>query len=271
MEETYSIAQKALDWAWNYGPNILISIAILIGGLWAIKKVMVTFNNLLTARKVDESLRPFFASVIEVGLKVALLLIVAGRLGFETTSFIAIISALAFAVGLALQGSLGNFASGVLILLFRPYKVGDLITVAGLTGTVREIQIFNTILATPNGKKIIIPNGSVTGAPIENVPSDAPVRVEIKVQLEADTSPALVKAVMAEVATRNDKILKDRPPHVGMIGFPGANVEYELGVWTTGEHYSDMTYFLNEEFKKAADATGIQMADDDPKFVMSNG
>lgn len=119
---------------------------ILFIGLWVIRRLTRGFEQFLKARKVDDSLRPFFVSLNDVGPKVVLLLVVAGMVGLETTSFIAIFSAIAFSVGLALQGSLGNFASGVLILLFRPYKVGDLITVSGLSGRVTEIQIFNTIL-----------------------------------------------------------------------------------------------------------------------------
>jgi len=142
--------------AWQYGPKVLSALAILVIGFWVIRKFSQGFNAFMRARKIDDSLRPFFGTLIDTAMKVVLLLVVASTVGIGTTSFIAIFSAIAFAVGLALQGSLGNFASGVLILLFRPYKVGDHLWVADKTGRVTEIQIFNTVLTTPQGKKIII-------------------------------------------------------------------------------------------------------------------
>lgn len=271
MEETYSLTQKAITWLLTYGPNIVLAVAMLFGGLWLIRRLTGTMNLVLRNRKVDESLRPFFVSVAEVGMKVMLLLIVAGRLGFETTSFIAVISALAFAVGLALQGSLGNFASGVLILLFRPYKVGDLITVGELTGTVREIQIFNTLLETPSGKRIILPNGSVTSGPIQNVPSYVETRVEAIIQVDEDTSVNMVRAVLTEVSARNPLIISSKPVHVAVLSFPGGGLELCLGVWASGENHDAVFFFLNEEIKKSFDAVGIKLAKDDPKIILAKG
>ena len=123
--KTYAFSERLINFAWAYGPSILMAIALLVVGLWVIKRLVRGFDVFMRKRKLDDSLRPFFLSLLDVGMKVILLLVVASMVGLETTSFIAIFSALAFSVGLALQGSLGNFASGVLILLFRPYKVGD--------------------------------------------------------------------------------------------------------------------------------------------------
>ena len=153
--ETKAILEKGIEFAWAYGPKTLAALALLFGGLWLIRRLSRGFDHFLQARKVDEGLRPFFTSLADTGMKIALILMVASTIGIATTSFIAIFSAIAFSVGLALQGSLGNFASGVLILLFRPFKVGDHLNVGGKTGRVSEIQIFSTILATPSGKKII--------------------------------------------------------------------------------------------------------------------
>ena len=122
--------------AWTYGPKTFAAIALLFGGLWLIRRLSRGFDHFLHVRRVDEGLRPFFTSLADTAMKIALILMVASTIGIATTSFIAIFSAIAFSVGLALQGSLGNFASGVLILLFRPFKVGDLLTVAGKTGKV---------------------------------------------------------------------------------------------------------------------------------------
>lgn len=255
-----SYLEKSIQFALQYGPNIVLSLVILIGGLWFIKRISTTFSSLLKARNVDESLRPFFASMVDIGLKVVLLLVVAGRLGFETTSFIAIFSALAFAIGLALQGSLGNFASGVLILLFRPYKVGDVISVADKSGRVDEIQIFNTILSTPSGKKIIIPNGKVTEGPIENVVAGGEVRSEVKIDVLDTTSIALLRPVCAEVVRKCPFALAGREPFVEIEGFPRDAISVVVGCWTTGEHFWDTFYYLNEELKKAFDTVGIVLA-----------
>ncbi len=268
MEATIDFTQKAIDWLWNYGPNIAISIAILLGGLWLIRRLITTLDGVLVARKMDDSLRPFFVSMADAAMKVMLILVVAGRMGIETTSFIAVISAVAFAIGLALQGSLGNFASGVLILLFRPYRVGDNVTIGGMNGTVREIQIFNTMLETNSGKKIIIPNGTVTSGAIENIPQHGEVRADIKVTFVQETSVAMVKAVAAEVVKRNPKSMASKEAYVSIVGFPGAGVEMIIGAWTNGEHHDAMVEYLYDELKKAFDATGIQLARDDKKFFL---
>jgi small conductance mechanosensitive channel len=260
-EKTYLI--KAVDYAWEYGPNIVLSLAMLIGGLWLIKRVSTGFDQLLKARKIDESLRPFFASMVDVAMKVVLMLVVAGRMGFETTSFIAVFSALAFAIGLALQGSLGNFASGVLILLFRPYKVGDYISVAGCTGKVLEIQIFNTVLSTPQGKKIIIPNGKMTEGPIENIGEHAEVRADVILNVNDKTSINLVRAVAEDVVRNCPHAITGKPAFVQVSGFPKDAMQVEIGCWTTGEHQLETFYFLNEELKKAFDTVGVVMAKED--------
>lgn len=254
---------RFIEFAWTYGPKVLTAIALLVGGLWIIKRFSRAFDAFLKARKIDDSLRPFFTSLVDVGMKVVLLLIVAGTVDIETTSFIAIFSAIAFSVGLALQGSLGNFASGVLILLFRPFKVGDLITVADKTGNVAEIQIFNTILITSQHKRIIIPNGKLTEGPIENITQKGEVRVDIKVDVKDDTAITLLRSVAENVIRHCPHGLEGKPPFVQISGFPRDAMSVEVGCWTTGEFYDETAYYLYEELKKAFDAVGIKMAQED--------
>ena len=188
--DTKAIFDSAMAIAWAYGPKTIAAIVLLFVGLWVIRRLSRGFEHFLQARRVDEGLRPFFTSLVDTGMKIALILMVASTIGIATTSFIAIFSAIAFSVGLALQGSLGNFASGVLILLFRPFKVGDQLTVAGKAGKVVEIQIFSTILKTPSGKKIIIPNGKMTDGPIENIVEHSEVLAEVTLLLQPGTSLA---------------------------------------------------------------------------------
>jgi small conductance mechanosensitive channel len=264
MEQKTYIDQF-IDFALNYGPKALTALVLLFGGLWVIRRFTRGFDGFLKARKVDESLRPFFASLTDVGMKVILLLVVASTIGLETTSFIAVFSAIAFSVGLALQGSLGNFASGVLILLFRPYKVGDYIMVGDKTGQVREIQIFNTVLVTPQGKRIIIPNGSVTVGPIENVTEKGEVRSDVAVDVRDNSSINLLRSVAEDVVRRCPYGLPEKTPFVRVAGFPRDAMTVEVGCWTTGQHYDETAYYLYEELKKGFDAVGIEMAKEDLK------
>jgi small conductance mechanosensitive channel len=262
MEKPQWIDQ-AIALAWQHGPNLVISVALLLGGLWLIKRLSLAFRAFLTARKVDPSLTPFFSSMVDTGMKVALLLVVAGRMGFETTSFIAIFSALAFAIGLALQGSLGNFASGVLVLLFRPYRVGDEVTVDGMNGTVTEIQIFNTLLTMPNGKTIIMPNGKMTEGAIETMQMDNPVRADVEIHVKDNTPIGALRAISEEAVKVCPNGDRSQPPFVEIVGFPGDAIKVVVGCWTTGRYYWETFYFLHEQLKKNMDAANIKMAQTD--------
>lgn len=260
LNEILAIASK---YFWEYGPKILIALVIYLVGSYIIKKVSRLFRQVLSRNSIDPSLSKFFASVVDIGLKVILLLVVAGRLGFETTSFIALFSALTLAIGFALQGSLGNFASGVLILLFKPYKIGDLITVDEKSGVVDEIQIFNTILSTAQGKKIIIPNGKVTEGPIENISSTEVVRVDVVIDVKDNTQLSKLKPIIEEVIQKYPAKIKDKPIHLKIIGFPRDAMSVEIGCWVEGSAYWDTFYYLNEAIKEAFDAHSIEFAKED--------
>lgn len=244
----------------NYGPKFISAFVLLILGLWIIRRLTGGFQRMLQRRKVDESLRPFLSSLVDVAMKVALLLMVAGQVGIETTSFIAVFSAVAFAVGLALQGSLGNFASGVLILLFRPYRVGDLISVDDKMGYVSEIQIFNTILTTEHGKKVIIPNSKMTEGAIENVAMGEDVQVEITILLDSDTNLSLLRQAVEEAAKSCPWVLPSRPTEVVVSGINLNDIKVDIAWWTTGENYIHTLDFMHEALREAMPAKGIKMA-----------
>lgn len=246
--------------AWTYGPKILTAVLLLVVGLWIIKRLTRGFDFFLKNRRVDESLRPFFTSLSDTGMKVILVFMVANTFGLETTSFIAVFSAIAFSVGLALQGSLGNFASGVLILLFRPYKVGDLLSVGDKTGRVTEIQIFSTLLTTQQGKKIIIPNGKMTEGPIDNIASGVEVQAEVTLLLAAKTNLEWLRSAVHEVATRCPHVLHNRATSVQISGITRDDIKAQIAVWTLGEHYDDTMSFLYEELKAAFEMVGIELA-----------
>lgn len=248
------------DLAWNYGPNVIIAIVLFIGGLWLINRISRVFARFLTMRKIDPSLQSFFISAADVVMKVVLMLVVAGRLGIETTSFIAVFSAVAFAVGLALQGSLGNFASGVLILLFRPYKSGDIITVGDKMGVVAEIQIFNTVLITPQGKRLIIPNSKVTEGPIENMQMDAEIRADIKAKVKDTTSLDALRIAGKNAIVQCPYRVKEKELFVEISHFIDDSMEVTVGCWTTGAHFWATYYALHEYFKNEMDKVGIELA-----------
>lgn len=258
--ETKTYIDKIIEFTWTYGPTVVISLALLLGGWWLISRFIRGFDNFLKNREVDPTLRPFFITLTNIGLKTVLVLMVAGNIGLQTTSFIAAFTAIAFSVGLALQGSLGNFASGVLILLFRPYKVGDLINAAGKTGRVREIQIFNTILMTSSGKKIIVPNGKMTEGPIENIAEATEVQVEVALLVDIDTPLPLLRQVASEVATRCPGALPGREATVQISGITRDDMKVLIACWTMGEHYEDALNYLYEELKTAFQAADVRLA-----------
>jgi small conductance mechanosensitive channel len=261
--DTNAYINYAFDTIKLYGPNILISLAILAIGLWVIRRIIKAFQVFLIARQVDESLRPFFVALTDIAMKITLILVVAGRLGLETTSFIAVFSAGIFAIGLALQGSLGNFASGILLLMFRHVKTGDWVVLDGKMGFVHEIQIFNTILVTPQGKYIIIPNRKMTEGILENMTMEGEVRADAIIHVKDNTSiPTLRDA--AEAAIKHCPYRSQNKPAVVEIqGFPKDSIEVVIGCWTTGQHYWETFYFLHERVKYEFDIVGIKLAKED--------
>lgn len=249
-----------IQFFWLYGPKILAAVVLFFGGLWLIRRLTRGFDRFLQHRHLDESLRPFFTSLVDTAMKVALLLVVASTIGIQTTSFIAIFSAIAFSIGLALQGSLGNFASGVLILLFRPYKVGDLVTVVDKAGRVTAIQIFSTILMTPQGKRIIVPNGKITENPIENIAENSDVQVEVALLVNCDTSLSSLRQVAEEIAAACPWALKEKPASVQISGVSRDDMKAQIGFWTTGAHYEDALAYLYEALRPSCDKSGIALA-----------
>src|SRR4051812_26620068 len=188
MDKLQSYADEFLRMAIHYAPQVVLAILVFVIGLWVINWFTRAVNSAMMRKGHDPSLQSFLSSLISVALKVLLLVTVAGMLGIQTTSFVAVLGAAGLAVGLALQGSLANFAGGVLILVFKPFKVGDLIESTGQTGTVQEIQIFNTILLTADNKTAILPNGAVSNGTIVNLSRHGNLRIDITVAVASDTS-----------------------------------------------------------------------------------
>ena len=252
-----SIKDVVYDAVLKYGPKALIAIAFLTFGLWLIKRMSAGLRQLMTKRKLDPSLIPFLATTIDISLKVLLIITLAGILGFPTTSFVAILGAAGLAVGLALQGTLANFAGGVLILIFKPFRVGDLIEAQGEKGTVKEIQIFVTIINTPENKTVIIPNGVISNGNITNYTVEGMMRVDMTFGISYNSDIKKAKGVLLEILQNHPKTLKKPAPFVGVSALADSSVNLAVRPYARPEDYWDVYFDVYEAGKIALDDSGI--------------
>lgn len=237
----------------NAGKGILV----LIIGFWLVGIATGILRKIMERAKVDATLRPFLVSLVNTLLKVVVLIAAAGMVGIETTSFVAVLASAGLAIGLALQGSLQNFAAGTMILIFKPYKVGDLVEVAGTIGNVHEIQIFNTVLMTPDNKKVIIPNATATGSPITNISGPGLIRIDLTFGIAYDASIDHAREVIQAVADKNDKILKDPAIDIFVTGHGASSVDLAVRPYCHPDYYWDVYFYMHEELKKAFDKNNI--------------
>ena len=214
-------------------------------------------TRVMQARKVDPTLGPFVTSLASWMLKAVLLISVASMVGIETTSFVAVLGAAGLAVGLALQGTLQNFAGGALLLLFRPYEVGHLIQAQGHLGVVKEIQIFTTHLVTLDNKRAIVPNGAISNGDIVNFTAENQLRVDLVVGVAYDADLKAAKTVLMEILQKHDKVLSDPAPFVGVLELADSSVNLAVRPYVRPEHYWDVYFDVYEEAKNALDAANI--------------
>lgn len=249
-----------IEMAIELAPKILTGIIILIIGFFVINRIVKVLRSQLEQRNFDRSVTPFLTSMLSVLLKVLLLFSIAEIVGIKTTSFVALIAAAGFAIGMALQGSLGNFASGVMILLFKPYSVGDLIEVQDEKGWVKEIQIFNTILQTVTNQNVIIPNGMATSDKVINHSSNSYIRVDLFFAIPYEEDFEKVKEAMLIELEQINKILKDPAPSVGIEAFDSHNIKCGAFLFAKPEFYWDVYYEANLAIKKGLGKNNIKMA-----------
>jgi len=249
-----------LEAAMLYLPKVIGAILVVIIGFWLAGKLSKQIAKMLKKRGTDETVVPFFRSLISVAIKVVVLISAAGMFGVETTSFVAMLGALTFAVGLALQGSLGHFASGVLLLTFKPYQVGDLVTIGGgQTGVVEGIQIFNTILSTLDNHRVIVPNGTVTSNVITNISGQGTVGVPLAYGIGYGDSIDAARAAILKVADACPTILKDPKPGVVVSEHGDSAVMLATRPFCKSEDYWDTFFYMQENVKKELDAQGISI------------
>lgn len=249
----------AIEIAKTYIPKIATALIILIIGLFLIKIVIKSSNKIMTKRGVDITLQNFLSNLGSWGLKLLLFITVISQLGVATTSFAAIIGAAGLAVGLALQGSLGNFAGGVLIMIFKPFRIGDLIEAQGSMGVVKEIDIFTTKLTGASNKIIIIPNGTLSNGNIVNYSSEGTRRVDLVIGVSYDADIKETKKVLMNILDSHDKVLKDPKPNVTVLELADSSVNFAVRPWSKTEHYWDVYFEITETIKIELDKAGIEI------------
>ena len=258
-EQISGYMDNVVELAWEYGPQLLMAIVVLIIGMWIVNRVVRLTSKGMEKASVEPTLARFLGSLVSVGLKALLLISVASMIGIETTSFIAILGAAGLAIGLALQGSLGNFAGGVLVLLFKPFKVGDFIDAQGVAGTVSEIQIFNTIIKTPDNKVIIVPNGAVSNGVITNFSKEATRRVDFVFGIGYGDDIKKAKEVIARLVDADERAMKDPAPTIVVSELADSSVNITCRVWVNASDYWGVFFDLTENVKLTFDAEGISI------------
>jgi len=257
MENVDVYMEKAVELTMTYAPKLLLAIVTLVVGLWIIGGITKAIKASLTKAKVDPTLVPFLGNMASWMLKILLLISVASMVGIATTSFIAVLGAAGLAVGLALQGSLANFAGGVLILIFKPYVVGNLIESQGHLGVVKEVQIFNTILLTPDNKRVVIPNGVLSNGSVVNYSAEETRRVDLLIGISYSSDIPKAKQLLLEMIQSNDKVLANPAPMVAVSALADSSVNLVVRPWCAVADYWNVYFETTENAKKVLESNGI--------------
>lgn len=254
---TADLWKTATNYLINFGVNLLIAAAILVIGFWLAKRLKRTLHIVLEKRDIDPSVRIFLLDFTSWVFKILVIITALAKLGIEMTSFLALLGAAGFAIGMAFSGALGNFAGGILLLVLRPYRVGDFVIAKGEMGKVTDIQLFNTVLLTFDNKTIIIPNGEVIKDSITNFTKQDVRRVDFDFGMTYGDDYAAVKEVILEICHRNEMILKEPEPFVGLKGLGDSSVDLTCRVWTATENYWTVFFYLTETIYKELPERGF--------------
>lgn len=250
MEFSISLLKKACI---TFGPKLLFGLSALILGLWAIEIGCALVEKLLKRARFAGALRPFMIGLLGLTLKTLLGVNVLGILGFETTSFIALLGSAGLAIGMSLSGTLNNLAGGIVLLNTRQFKLGDLIEAQGQKGRVREIQIFNTILTTTDNKTVSLANGALASGTIVNYSTQPTRRINLKINVDYENDLKKVKRVLLKVANTDEKVLPDPAPQAVVCELAESHVVMMIRVWVESSQYVSTTFALNEAIKNAFD------------------
>lgn len=263
MTETITEINKytdmALQYGAEYGIKVIGAIAIFIIGKWVAKKLSGFIRDFMDRRGVDATLSAFITNVVDILLMILVILAAIKNVGIDTTSFIAILGAAGLAVGLALQGTLGNIGAGVILILFRPFQVGNFVSAGGESGTVEEITLFNTTLLTPDNKVILIPNSTVTSGTITNFSKKEERRVDFVFGIGYEDDLKLAKSTLQEIIDADARILKNPKSFIGVGELADSSVNFTVRVWVKSEDYWNVYFDTNEKVKLTFDEKGISI------------
>jgi len=253
------IIQSAIQWVTTYSFSILGAIIIFFVGRWLSGRITSLLTKLLKKNKVDAALTGFLSNLSYYALMVVVVIAAVGQLGINTTSFLTIVGAAGLAVGLALKDSLNNFASGVMIILFRPFGIGDVITAGGVTGKVQSIAIFNTIMTTGDNQRVIVPNGNIINSVITNITANDTRRIDLVVGIGYGDDIIKTKQVLADIVSADDRIMSEPAPVIAVSELADSSVNLIVRPWVKTSEYWDVYFDLMEKIKQTFDAEGISI------------
>lgn len=243
----------------QYGVNIISALIILFIGNLIVKAVANSVSKVLQKKKMDRAVVEFVHGLVRYLLFVIVLIAALGRLGVQTASVVAVIGAAGLAVGLALQGSLSNFAAGVLIVAFRPFKSGDYVEIGGVAGSVDSIQIFQTVLTTPDNKMVVVPNGSVIGSPITNYSRHDTRRIDLMIGVSYNSDLQKTKALLTKICESDERVLKEPGVQVGVHTLADSSVNFVVRPWVSTAEYWNVYFDLMQAIKEGLDNEGIEI------------
>lgn len=253
------IMEKGVDLLMSLGSRILLAVMVFFIGKWIIGRLKKVFAKMLEHKKVEASLASFLKSLVSVVLTFFLIVTVVGILGIETSSFVALFASAGVAIGMALSGTLQNFAGGVMILLFKPFKVGDFLEAQSVLGTVKEIQIFNTIFNTSDNKTVIVPNGGLSTGTITNFSKEERRRVDWVFNIAYGDNFDKAKVVMERLIAQDERIFKDPAPFIALNALNSSSVDIVVRVWVSSTEYWNVYYSMNELVYKTFAIEGLNI------------
>ena len=263
---TQEAATRATEWLERgeellrtHAPGILAGLAVFIIGRWISKFLLGLFRKFLDAQEVDATLSKFLLNILKAALLVLVVLSAAQTMGIQTTSFVAVLGAATLVIGLALQGSLSNFASGVMIILFRPFKGGDFVEAGGTSGVIEEVGVFATLIRTGDNKKVIVPNAMITDATITNYSAKETRRVDLVYGISYDDDIRKAKELLETILNEDERILKDPAPKIAVSELADSSVNLICRPWVKTPDYWDVYFHLQETVKLRFDAAGISI------------
>jgi small conductance mechanosensitive channel len=266
-----AILQRVYEYLAQYGFKVIGALIILLVGRWLAKFISQWIERVLIKSRVDKTLAKFAKNLSNMVLLIFVLIAAMARLGVETAQFAIVLGAAGLAIGLALQGSLSNFASGFLMIIFRPFKVGDFIEAAGVKGTVIEIQLFNTIINTPDNIRAIIPNAQITGGNVLNYTTNGTRRVDLVIGVSYEDDLKKAKTIIEGVLAQDERVLQDPKPNVAVFELGDSSVNFVVRPWVKSQDYWDAYFDITSKVKLALDENGISIPYPQRDVHLKNG